>query len=328
MNVVIREDPDVLVGHEVDNKSWGLLSRRYSELCSDSDKKPSFSRSISRLRSHKNASPFSLDPWLARVSSNFQTPGRIVFNLWRIYTEEVALRSYTIGSLCDHFFNSSVPDFSIQSLNQMIVNDPVSFFRHIKNVSDNVVKLTISTSFLVKSIEYSRLFGIDLFSTLTRGSQYRVESILIRAAHAENYLLRSTSETEVRGMRAAQGLPLVMEPISGFYEDPVIVLDFQSLYPSMIIGYNFCYSTILGTVKNNQISSCGVSINPSIEDYRIKSVKDLEDFSTFSSPGDILFMQKSSKDGLIPRLLNEILTTRIAIKNAMKICDPVQYIAF
>ena len=41
-------------------------------------------------------------------------------------------------------------------------------------------------------------------------------------------------------------LPLVMEPESRFYADPVIVLDFQSLYPSMVIAYNLCFCTCLG----------------------------------------------------------------------------------
>lgn len=41
-------------------------------------------------------------------------------------------------------------------------------------------------------------------------------------------------------------LPLVMEPESTMYSDPVIVLDYQSLYPSQIIAYNLCYCTCLG----------------------------------------------------------------------------------
>ena len=60
-------------------------------------------------------------------------------------------------------------------------------------------------------------------------------------------------------------MALTMEPASAFYSDPVVVLDFQvrktelfevkrlspkSLYPSMIIAYNFCYSTCLGDVRN------------------------------------------------------------------------------
>jgi DNA polymerase zeta len=51
-------------------------------------------------------------------------------------------------------------------------------------------------------------------------------------------------------MAAPECIALTMEPISGFYADPVVVLDFTSLYPSMIIAYNYCFSTCLGKVAN------------------------------------------------------------------------------
>jgi DNA polymerase zeta len=40
-----------------------------------------------------------------------------------------------------------------------------------------------------------------------------------------------------------------MEPLSAFYSSPLVVLDFQSLYPSVMIAYNYCYSTCLGRVR-------------------------------------------------------------------------------
>lgn len=49
-------------------------------------------------------------------------------------------------------------------------------------------------------------------------------------------------------MCAPEQLQLIMEPESKVYQDPVIVLDFQSLYPSMVIAYNYCFSTSLGKV--------------------------------------------------------------------------------
>lgn len=37
----------------------------------------------------------------------------------------------------------------------------------------------------------------------------------------------------------------VLDPNKGFYKDPVIVLDFASLYPSIMIANNTCYSTLV-----------------------------------------------------------------------------------
>lgn len=68
-------------------------------------------------------------------------------------------------------------------------------------------------------------------------------------------------------------LPLVMEPESGFYADPVVVLDFQSLYPSMIIAYNLCFCTCLGKVAPSKVNTLGV-ISYSPERQVLEELKD------------------------------------------------------
>lgn len=320
IQVVLKEDPDILVGFEVDNKSWGYVSQRFNIINQRS--KGNFQSEIGRSI-YRNNSLSNLDPYIARASSSFQSNGRIVLNLWKIYRDEVTLRLYTLSDICKHYFNLDIPSFSLSALIEIMHSDFHAFLKHATLIIDQVCNLTLKTSFLVKSIEFSRLFGIDLFSTLTRGSQYRVESILISAAHSEGFLLRTPTENDVRNMRAAQGLPLTMEPVSNYYRDPMIVLDFQSLYPSMIIAHNFCYSTIFGTIQNDKILSCGTVSSITPEMYNLESLSKILQYPTFKAPGSIVFVKKDQKIGLLPRLLNEILTTRIAIKKAMKKCDSV-----
>ncbi|PIO72018.1 hypothetical protein TELCIR_06062 [Teladorsagia circumcincta] len=37
----------------------------------------------------------------------------------------------------------------------------------------------------------------------------------------------------------------VIEPLRGFYNEPIATLDFASLYPSIMIAHNLCYTTLL-----------------------------------------------------------------------------------
>lgn len=50
-----------------------------------------------------------------------------------------------------------------------------------------------------------------------------------------------------------------MDPRSAYYTSPVVVLDFQSLYPSIMIAYNYCYSTCLGRADENTRQVLGVT---------------------------------------------------------------------
>ena len=320
IDIILSEDPYILVGFEVDNRSWGYVSHRYGIL--NQGLRTNFQSEIGRIL-HRKLNLSNLDPYISRASSNFQSNGRTVLNLWKIYRDEVSLRLYTLSDICKYYFNYDIPSFSSTALIELMHSDYPCFLRHISLILIQVCNLTTKTPFLVKSIEFSRLFGIDLFSTLTRGSQYRVESILISAAHSENFLLRTPTEMDVRNMRAAQGLPLTMEPVSNYYRDPIVVLDFQSLYPSMIIAHNFCYSTIFGKMQDDKVISCGAVSNLSPQMFNFESFSKMANYSTFKAPGNIVFVNKNQKIGLLPRLLNEILATRVAIKKAMKSCDSV-----
>lgn len=172
-----------------------------------------------------------------------------------------------------------------------------------------------------RTSELARVFGIDFFSVLSRGSQYRVESMLLRLAHTQNFLAISPGSQQVASQPAMECLPLVMEPESRFYADPVVVLDFQSLYPSMIIAYNLCFSTCLGKVTPSKANTLGVS-SYSPDPYVLQSVKN----EILLTPNGVMYVSPKVRTGILPRLLEEILSTRIMVKQAMKRLLPSQQV--
>ena len=124
--------------------------------------------------------------------------------------------------------------------------------RHVSQRARLCLGLVDQLDLVGRTAELARTYGIDFTSVMTRGSQYRVESLLARLAHTQNMLLVSPSKEQVARQPAMACLPLVLEPESCMYTSPVVVLDFQSLYPSMMIAHNLCFSTLVGNAQHCQ----------------------------------------------------------------------------
>lgn len=145
--------------------------------------------------------------------------------------------------------------------------------------------------------------------------------MMIRIAKRRNYVPVSPSVQQRAHMRAPEYIPLILEPQSRFYSDPVIVLDFQSLYPSIIIAYNYCFSTCLGRVEflskaSSQPFEFGayqLRITP------IKLKHFLDNDLVNVSPCGVAYVKSSVREGVLPRMLREILDTRLMVKQSMKI---------
>lgn len=54
----------------------------------------------------------------------------------------------------------------------------------------------------------------------------------------------------------------VIEPKKAYYSEPIATLDFNSLYPSIMMAHNLCYSTLL--MDNRTIERLGLKKD---EDY-------------------------------------------------------------
>ncbi|PNT74600.1 hypothetical protein BRADI_1g18510v3 [Brachypodium distachyon] len=341
IDVICSIDPDILVGWEIQLESLGFLAERAAHLG------VGLLRRISRTLPHESKHPprdlahessqglpeaSSADDVIADVNENawshthvsgVHVGGRIVLNLWRLMRAEVKLNIYSLEAVADEVLRRKVPLVPTKILKRWFATGPGrGRHRCIQYASSRAMlnlEIINKLDLINRTSELARVFGIDFFSVLSRGSQFRVESMLLRLAHTQNYLAISPGNQQVASQPAMECLPLVMEPESAFYSDPVLVLDFQSLYPSMIIAYNLCYSTCLGKVFPSKSNVLGVSTY-SADPHTIVDLKN----QLLLTPNGVLYVQPEIRKGVVPRLLEEILSTRIMVKQAMKKLSPSQ----
>ncbi|KAF7320333.1 DNA polymerase [Mycena kentingensis (nom. inval.)] len=310
IDVVLELDPDIIVGWEVQRGSWGYVDERARQFDLDL---------VSVLSRAPDKNSRRDDQWSARQNASFKVVGRHVLNLWRVMRSEVTLNVYDFENVAFHVLGRRYPRFGPRTLNKWYQDSSPEhksrIFRYFSERCIMNLDILEQTEVVTKTAEFARVFGVDWFSVLSRGSQFKVESFMFRIAKPENFVLVSASKQDVGRQNAAEAMPLIMEPDSAFYTDPVLVLDFQSLYPSIMIAYNYCYSTFLGRVNDFQgRQKFGVIPNLDLQPGRVESLVD----HITMAPNGMMFVKPEVRRGLLGRMLIELLDTRVMVKQAMK----------
>lgn len=314
VEIVRNYDPDILTGYEVHGGSWGFLIER-ARLKYDYDLCDEFSRmkSSSHGRFGREA-----DRWGFNTTSTIRVTGRHMINVWRAMRGELNLLQYTLENVAWHLLHRRIPHYPCKVLTSWYKNgrprDLAKLLRHYLVRTKMNIEILDANELIPRTSEQARVLGVDFFSVFSRGSQFKVESIMFRIAKPENYLLMSPSRKQVGSQNALECLPLVMEPQSAFYNSPLLVLDFQSLYPSVMIAYNYCYSTFLGRVTSWR----GGNKMGFAEYERQKGLLELLGDYINIAPNGMMYVKPEVRKSLLAKMLTEILETRIMVKAGMK----------
>lgn len=141
--------------------------------------------------------------------------------------------------------------------------------------------------------EMARVTGVPLSFLFSRGQQIKVASQLYRKAKEMDLVIPTkridSLEDKFEGA-------IVIEPKRGFYTHPIATLDFASLYPSIMMAHNLCYTTL-------------------IPPHQIKKFKPEEYERT---PNGDYFIKKSKKKGILPIILEELIGARKKAKKELK----------
>lgn len=314
VEIVRTLDPDILTGFEVHGSSWGYLIERARfkydyGLCDE------FSRM--KTQSHGRFGKEN-DRWGFNTTSTIRVTGRHMINIWRAMRGELNLLQYTMENVAWHLLHRRIPHYSWRTLSDWYASgrprDLARLLRYYLRRTQMDVEILEQNELIPRTSEQARLLGVDFFSVFSRGSQFKVESVMFRIAKPENFILASPSKKQVGGQNALECLPLVMEPQSDFYTSPLLVLDFQSLYPSVMIAYNYCYSTFLGRIVSWRGSNKMGFLQYKRQQRLLSLLKDYINIA----PNGMMYTKPEIRKSLLAKMLTEILETRVMVKGGMK----------
>ncbi|BFI76408.1 DNA-directed DNA polymerase [Sulfurisphaera ohwakuensis] len=121
------------------------------------------------------------------------------------------------------------------------------------NLDDAKSAYLLGEVFIPFGIELTRISGLPLDQLSMASVGHRVEWLLMREAYKYNELIPNKEEREYESYEGG----LVISPLPGIHEE-VYVLDFSSMYPSIMIKYNIGPDTLVkGECENCWVSPVG-----------------------------------------------------------------------
>ncbi|XP_040490283.1 DNA polymerase delta catalytic subunit isoform X2 [Ursus maritimus] len=279
-------DPDVITGYNIQNFDLPYLISRAQTLKVHTF--PFLGR-VSGLRSNIRDSSFQSKQTGRRDSKVVSMVGRVQMDMLQVLLREYKLRSYTLNAVSFHFLGEQKEDVQHSIITDLQNgNDQTRRRLAVYCLKDAFLPLRLLERLmvLVNAMEMARVTGVPLGYLLSRGQQVKVVSQLLRQAMREG-LLMPVVKTE--GGEDYTGAT-VIEPLKGYYDVPIATLDFSSLYPSIMMAHNLCYTTLL---RPGAAQKLGLT-----EDQFIKT------------PTGDEFVKTSVRKGLLPQILENLLSAR------------------
>ncbi|KAF8899613.1 DNA polymerase family B-domain-containing protein [Gymnopilus junonius] len=274
-NFFEKADPDVVIGYNISNFDFPYLMDRAKAL--KINKFPFLGRLKGSKTEVKNTH-FSSKAYGQRDSKETQLDGRLQLDILQFMQREHKLRSYTLNSVCAQFLGEQKEDVHHSNITELYNGPPIR--------GDGWRLYCLKDAYLPQRL-MDKLMCFVNYIEMAR---------LYRRANDEGYLVpASKSEGTDEQYEGAT----VIEPKKGYYDVPIATLDFASLYPSIMMAHNLCYSTLLD--------------KPTIDRLGLQ-----EGVDYIKTPNNDLFTKAGKRKGLLPAILEDLISARKRAKADLK----------
>lgn len=170
---------------------------------------------------------------------------RFVFDMFHEVKKGYKLDSYSLNNVSKLYLGDQKIDMAPKEMfARYLEGDPIK----LREVAEYCIKDTLLPHKLMKKmctllnlLEMAKATWVPLSFLVERGQQIKVFSQLSKKARELGYMVPtikygSLPEEQYEGAT-------VLEAQKGAYYTPITALDFEALYPSIMMAHNLCYST-------------------------------------------------------------------------------------
>jgi len=260
------EDPDVITGYNINNYDIPKLIERAKEC------------GIENIQIGRDGGE------LRNVMGKFwRLNGRLVADAWWSAKTELKPKRETLNFVSKLLFNEEKMDVNPSKIDAEWENDRDKVLKYCLKDAQLAMKILIKIGILRKVMDLATVSRLPMDDVLNVGNSNLIDSLLIREVDRNRMAVPLTRKAEEKD--SIEGA--YVHTIEAGLFNWVCVLDFKSMYPSIIITKNICFTT-------------------------------QSDDGTILSPVGCKFLSSAVRPGILPSILKELMTERDRIKKLIK----------
>ncbi|XP_033706019.1 DNA polymerase alpha catalytic subunit isoform X3 [Tursiops truncatus] len=301
-------DPDIIVGHNIYGFELEVLLQRIN-VC----KVPYWSK-IGRLKRSNMPKLGGRSGFGERNA----TCGRMICDVEISAKELIRCKSYHLSELVQQILKTERVVIPMENVRNMYSDSSrlLYLLEHTWKDARFILQIMCELNVLPLALQITNIAGNIMSRTLMGGRSERNEFLLLHAFYENNYIVPDkqifrkpqqkpgdededidgdTNKYKKGRKKAAYSGGLVLDPKVGFYDKFILLLDFNSLYPSIIQEFNICFTTVQRVASEAQKVT---------EDGEQEQIPELPD--------------PSLEMGILPREIRKLVERRRQVKQLMK----------
>lgn len=305
--LIQRVDPDIITGYNIHGFDYLYMYERTKLLnCSDEFGLLGRLKNIISEIDQKELSSSALGRNYLKL---LPMTGRVSIDLMRYAMTNFKLDSYKLDNVSQHFLGKEHKKNPVTP--SMIFEYQKKGPKKRKIVAEYCIQDCKLVNYLmnklcvvVNNVGMANVCFVPFSYLFFRGQQVKIISLISKECRENGFLIPILDKSNF-GNDGYQGAT-VLNAQAGFYKEPVVCLDYASLYPSTMISENLSVDTL---VMNNEFMNL-----PGFE-YKTMKINDERSHT---------FVQAKKKEdgtyerGLIPNILIRLLQARKDTKKRMK----------